>query len=745
MKKIITAMLAAGLLVVSSWAAPRAEVAAQDKYNYKVEMGVYDAGSGNLIPLNVRLNVSGHTIVDAGPNTITVAGPQLEAIKDATQAIEGIGNTTLAELETQSLQLGIIEGNGTTAVANQEIMKLQLGVIEGNGTTLNVTASTIDAGVTAINTELDSQSLQLGVIEGNGTTGTASLAAIELEQIAQSLQLGVIEGNGTTSVANEEIMKLQLGVIEGNGTTLNVTATAIDAGVTAINSELDAQSLQLGVIEGNGTTLNVTASAIDAGVTAINTELDSQSLQLGVIEGNGTTLNVTAAAIDAGVTAINTELDSQSLQLGVIEGNGTTSVANQEIIKLQLGVIEGNGITAVARLDSALLELGAIEGNGNTLLAEVESQSLQLGVIEGNGTTGTAALVSIDGKMVSGTDIGDVTVNNATGAAGVYVQGQQADGAAAVGGSLRIAGRDNSDNAQDIFTDSGGRVVVVGGGADGSGVVGLPLRIGGKDGAGNTQDIMTDTDGNLQMDVVAELPAGTQQIGNVAIADGSAVTADVGDGAVVDYLYVRLTDGTDSSSLDGSGNLEVVGEAGGDVKVTLDGETVELAAGTASIGTLGANSGVDIGDATINNAAGASAVNIQDGGNTITVDGTVIIADASANTIGARAVLDGSEWHFVADWAAAQTNTVVMTCPAGKRIVFTYAFYTANDTQTFQFQDEDDTDVSPTVYCNGQGSGAVEPGAKNMPLWILDTDKDLEIDTTQAVDHGIRATGYIID
>lgn len=36
-----------------------------------------------------------------------------------------------------------------------------------------------------------------------------------------------------------------------------------------------------------------------------------------------------------------------------------------------------------------------------------------------------------------------------------------------------------------------------------------------------------------------------------------------------------------------------------------------------------ANSGVDIGDVTINNAAGASAINIQDGGNSITVDGTV--------------------------------------------------------------------------------------------------------------------------
>jgi hypothetical protein len=45
--------------------------------------------------------------------------------------------------------------------------------------------------------------------------------------------------------------------------------------------------------------------------------------------------------------------------------------------------------------------------------------------------------------------------------------------------------------------------------------------------------------------------------------------------------------------------------------------------GANSIGLLGANSGVDIGDVTINNASGGSAVNIQDGGNVITVDGTV--------------------------------------------------------------------------------------------------------------------------
>lgn len=40
-----------------------------------------------------------------------------------------------------------------------------------------------------------------------------------------------------------------------------------------------------------------------------------------------------------------------------------------------------------------------------------------------------------------------------------------------------------------------------------------------------------------------------------------------------------------------------------------------------------AQPGVDIGDVTVNNGAGAGAVNIQDGGNSITVDGTVSVAE----------------------------------------------------------------------------------------------------------------------
>lgn len=50
----------------------------------------------------------------------------------------------------------------------------------------------------------------------------------------------------------------------------------------------------------------------------------------------------------------------------------------------------------------------------------------------------------------------------------------------------------------------------------------------------------------------------------------------------------------------------------------------------AATSALQTQPGVDIGDVTVNNAAGASAVNVQDGGNSITVDGTVTVGTVPA-------------------------------------------------------------------------------------------------------------------
>lgn len=67
--------------------------------------------------------------------------------------------------------------------------------------------------------------------------------------------------------------------------------------------------------------------------------------------------------------------------------------------------------------------------------------------------------------------------------------------------------------------------------------------------------------------------------------------------------------------------------------------------------------GTDIGDVTINNASGASAVNIQDGGNTITVDGTVAVTNAGITTI--AGAVAGTEMQV--DVVTMPTTTVQAT------------------------------------------------------------------------------------
>lgn len=80
---------------------------------------------------------------------------------------------------------------------------------------------------------------------------------------------------------------------------------------------------------------------------------------------------------------------------------------------------------------------------------------------------------------------------------------------------------------------------------------------------------------------------------------GNSITVDAVNLDIRDLTHVsdsiRIGDGTDLANVTAAGELNVLATA---------------------------QPGVDIGDVTINNTAGASAVNIQDGGNSITVDST---------------------------------------------------------------------------------------------------------------------------
>lgn len=122
----------------------------------------------------------------------------------------------------------------------------------------------------------------------------------------------------------------------------------------------------------------------------------------------------------------------------------------------------------------------------------------------------------------------------------------------------------------------------------------------------------------------------------IALPTGSATLAE----QQVQSASLSIIDDWDES--DRAKVNIIVGQAGVAAGTGVDGATVQrvslatnvpLPAGANSIGTLGANSGVDIGDVTINNAAGASAVNIQDGGNSITVDGPLTDAQLRATPV----------------------------------------------------------------------------------------------------------------
>lgn len=132
--------------------------------------------------------------------------------------------------------------------------------------------------------------------------------------------------------------------------------------------------------------------------------------------------------------------------------------------------------------------------------------------------------------------------------------------------------------------------------------------------------ISKDKDPNLVTNpVFVELSDGTSAVTVTGGTLGVVVNNAAGAGAV------NIQDGGNSITVDGSVSIT------GSVTVTatdLDIRDLVFATDKVDVSgsTLGANSGVDIGDVTVNNAAGASAVNIQDGGNSITVDGAVTVS-----------------------------------------------------------------------------------------------------------------------
>lgn len=82
---------------------------------------------------------------------------------------------------------------------------------------------------------------------------------------------------------------------------------------------------------------------------------------------------------------------------------------------------------------------------------------------------------------------------------------------------------------------------------------------------------------------------------------------------------IKSLDNANALSISAAGAAKIDGSA---ITQPISAASLPLPTGAATA-ALQTQPGVDIGDVTINNAVGASAVNVQDGGNSLTVDGTV--------------------------------------------------------------------------------------------------------------------------
>lgn len=353
-------------------------------------------------------------------------------------------------------------------------------------------------------------------------------------------------------------------------------------------------------------------------------------------------------------------------------GSGGDTIAADDIsgvkhqrVKIQIGAdgsatdvssanplpVSDNGSTlSVDDGGGSLTVDGTVAVSGSVTVADGGST---ISVDDGSGSlTVDNAALSVVGGGAEATALRVTIATDSTGVLSVDDNGGSitVDGTVAVSGTVPVTDNGGSltvdgtvtvqDGGSSISVDDNGGSLTVDGtvAATQSGT----WSVRAQDGAGNA---------------LTSKAAGSERAISVAIVDGSGnqVTSFGGSGGTSASDDAAFTAGSGSGtpmmgfatadSVD-SGDVGVVAMTTARALHVAVQSLPALAAGSNAIGTLAANSGVDIGDVTINNASGASAVNIQDGGNSITVDGTVTVQDGgstiSVDDNGSSLTVDGT-------------------------------------------------------------------------------------------------------
>lgn len=475
-------------------------------------------------------------------------------------------------------------GTGTFAVSAAALPLPSGAATEATLSTLN---GKVPSGLTVTSTRL--------LIDGSGVTQPIS-GSISVSNFPSTQNVSVTNASGASAV------NIQDG---GNSITVDGTVAATQSGTWNITNVSGTVSLPTGAsTSALQTTGNSSLSSIDSKVPSNLTVTSTRLL----VDGSGVTQpvsgTVTANAgtgnftvVQATGTNLHTVVDSGTISTITnvvhVDDNGGSITVDGTIAATQSGTWNITNVSGTVSLPTGAAT-AALQTTGNTSLSSIDSKltspiavSLPNNVTSGSFPTGiTSATLSCAGLStawlhVNGTWSGTITFNGSIDGTNFFnIQGMSLD---TLDGNVWF-------QIDDTF--------------------------------GTDINIQFNTAGLSKIKITATLLSGSlsYQLGASeadSIVTGVMSTQYVGQSGA---WNVGLNAGTNS-----------IGKLGANSGVDIG--DVTLTAGSASIGVLGANSGVDIGDVTINNAAGASAVNIQDGGNSLTVDGTVAAIQSGTWTV----------------------------------------------------------------------------------------------------------------
>jgi len=522
---------------------------------------------------------------------------------------------------TTHSKLDTIATNTANIKISTDSVNLNVDTLEALQTTNNATILALDnrvhsfSGHTNNTTAIGDGSDQLRVVP-LGYDRTNGKAVSFLVDAAGHQQLDVVSSalpSGASTSANQSTINTSIG-------TGNTTLSTMNSNIVVTNSKLD--------------TLEATMNAVQTAVEILDNTVSGSDLQVDVITMPTTTVTGTVVANLSATD--NAVLDNMAVDLAALEVLQTTT---NSLLTTMDGVLDASLVkqTAVESLlttldgvqDLALSSLTEIEGAVETLEACVSSNKVNVNIASGSTATDVSAL-STHAKQ-------DTIIGHLDG----------------VEGKLDALETTNNAN-QVLLTATNSLLTTMDGVLDASLVkqTAVESLLTTLDGVqdniltkltamdSDTNDIKTAVEildntvsgSEMQVDVVAALPAGDNNIGNVDLA--SALPA--GDNNIGNVDLASALPAGDNNI----GNVDLASA---------------LPAGTNSIGKLGANSGVDIGDVDVTSiSAGTNRIGM-------------VALKANENVAGSgteRHLLCDSAGHLQIDVVSAPTTTVTGTVTA---------------------------------------------------------------------------------